>query len=84
MVCDISKRMPSQEKFIPLYTFSGKQEGEIDVEEAKLKARAGDLVLSSNGKQGRRYRVTAAHMLPRAKGLWVRPSGGYTVVQLEV
>lgn len=76
--------MPSQEKFIPLYSFSGKFEGEIDVEAAKLKARAGDLVLSSNGKQGRRYRVTAAHMLPRAMGWRPMPSGGYTVLQLEV
>lgn len=56
----------------------------IDVEEAKLKARSGDLLLSSNVKQGRRYRVTAAHLLAKAMGWRPMLSSGYTVLQLEV
>lgn len=72
-----------QEKMIPLYSFSGIYQKEIDVEEAKLKARDGDLTLRSNGKQGRRYRVTAAYELPKAVGWRPMDSGGYTVLQLE-
>lgn len=76
--------MQAQEKLIPLYSFSGKQEGMIEVEIAKQKARSGDLILSTNGKQGRRYRVTAAHQSAKATGWRPMDSGGYTVMQLEV
>jgi hypothetical protein len=72
-----------QKKMIPLYSFGGKEIGMIDVEAAKQKARDGDLSLRSNGKQGRRYRVTAAYELPKATGWRPMDSGGYTVLQLE-
>jgi hypothetical protein len=42
------------------------------------------MILSSNGKQGRRYRVTAAHQTAKAMGWRPMPSGGYMVLQLEV
>lgn len=72
-----------QEKMIPVYTFGGVFSHYLDVEVAKLKARDGDLILMSNGKQGRRYRVTAARELPKAAGWRPLDSGGYTVLQLE-
>jgi len=76
--------MNKQEKMIPLYSFSGRYEGEINVEVAKQKAKANDLTLRTNGRQGRRYRVTAAYQLPKAMGWRPMDSGGFTVLQLEV